>query len=79
MKRQKSGTSSGRSVNTKFLSLQPSLISNIITQVKAVDADQAENGLISYTIKNATEDLPVSINQETGQLSLTSLETNKRK
>ena len=49
------------------------------SQVKAVDADQAENGLISYTIKNATEDLPVSINQETGQLTLTSLETNKRK
>ena len=79
MKRQKSGTSSGRYGNTKFLSSQPSLISTIITQVKAVDADQAENGLISYTIKNATEDLPVSINQETGQLSLTSLETNKRK
>ena len=49
------------------------------SQVKAVDADQAENGQISYTIKNATEDLPVSINQETGQLTLTSLETNKRK
>ena len=79
MKRQKSGTSSGRYVNAQFLSSQPSLISNIITQVKAVDADQAENGLISYTIKNATEDLPVTINQETGQLTLTSLETNKRK
>ena len=50
-----------------------------ITQVKAVDADQAENALISYTIKNATEDLPVSINEKTGQLILTSLETNKRK
>ena len=60
------------------VNLLPSLLT-IITQVKAVDADQAENALISYTIKNATEDLPVSINQETGELTLTSLETNKRK
>ena len=79
MKRQKSGTSSGRYVNTKFLSSQPSLISNIITQVKAVDADQAENALISYTLKNATEDLPVTIESDTGDITLVSVPRNKRK
>ena len=48
-------------------------------QVQAADADQAENALISYTIKNATEDLPVSINSDSGELTLISVPSNKRK
>ena len=48
-------------------------------QVQAVDADQAENALISYTIKNATEDLPVNIDPETGEIALSSVPRNKRK
>ena len=44
-----------------------------------MDADQAENALISYTIKNATEDLPVSINSDSGEITLISVPSNKRK
>ncbi len=44
-----------------------------------MDADQAENALISYTIKNATEDLPVNIDPETGEIALSSVPRNKRK
>ena len=44
-----------------------------------MDADQAENALISYTFKNATEELPVIIDTETGAISLSSVPRTKRK
>ena len=44
-----------------------------------MDADQAENALISYTIKNATSELPVNIDPETGAIVLSSVPRNKRK
>ena len=47
--------------------------------MKAADSDQAENGLIIYSIKNATEDLPVSLDPETGEIILTSVPVNKKK
>ena len=46
-------------------------IGDVVGQVKASDLDQGENGLIRYSIKNATEDLPVSLDPETGELRLT--------
>ena len=39
--------------------------------MKASDLDQGENGLIRYSIKNNTEDLPVALDPETGELRLT--------
>ena len=55
------------------------LIGRSSYQVQAVDADQAENALISYTIKNATSELPVNIDPETGEIALSSVPRNKRK
>ena len=46
-------------------------IGDVVGQVKASDLDQGENGLIRYSIKNATEDLPVTLDPETGELRLT--------
>ena len=46
-------------------------IGDVVGQVKASDLDQGENGLIRYSIKNATEDLPVALDPETGELRLT--------
>lgn len=48
-------------------------------QVKAADSDQAENGQIVYSIKNATDDLPVSLDPETGEIILTDVPVNKKK
>ena len=47
--------------------------------MQATDSDQAENGRIVYSIKNATEDLPVSLDPVTGEIILTSLPGNKKK
>ena len=38
----------------------------LIGKVRATDIDQEENGLIRYSIKNATDDLLVSLDPETG-------------
>ena len=54
-------------------------VGDIVGRVQAVDADQAENALISYTLKNATEDLPVTIEADTGDITLVSVPRNKRK
>ena len=48
-------------------------------QVRAVDSDQAENGQIVYSIKNATEELPVSLDPDSGEISLVSLPADKKK
>ena len=42
----------------------------MVGKVTASDLDQAENGLIRYSIKNATESLAVTIDPETGELRL---------
>lgn len=54
-------------------------VGDIVGRVQAVDADQAENALISYTLKNATDDLPVTIDSDTGDITLVSVPRNKRK
>ena len=54
-------------------------VGDIVGRVQAVDADQAENALISYTLKNATDDLPVPIDSDTGDITLVSVPHNKRK
>jgi hypothetical protein len=46
-------------------------VGSVVGQVRASDLDQAENGLIRYSIKNATEELPVTLNPETGEIKLT--------
>lgn len=42
----------------------------MVGRVKASDLDQGENGLIRYSIKNATDNLPVELDPETGELRL---------
>ena len=46
-------------------------VGSVVGQVRASDLDQAENGLIRYSIKNATEGLPVTLDPETGEIKLT--------
>ena len=54
-------------------------VNKIFAQVQAADLDKAENGKIIYSIKNATENLPVELNPETGDIVLTSLPLSKKK
>ena len=57
--------------NVYVFQLPPSpSLGDVVGRVKASDLDQGENGLIRYSIKNATDNLPVELDPETGELRL---------
>lgn len=47
--------------------------------VKATDVDQGTNGYIKYGFKNRTEELPIRLDPDTGELFLTQLYTQTKK
>ena len=51
----------------------------LIGTVQATDLDVGRNGYIKYTIKNQTQDLPIRLDQTSGEIFLTQKYTQSKK